>query len=181
VIFDDRDYHDLQAQQIAPRPEPDGRSSVVTAKDPHGEMYCLDVAQSDDKSLTTAVKNNEVRTVRVFEGIATGADDAGLPIVERNVLGELPLASDGSFNLKIPANTPIQIELLDDRGETLRSCRWIWSRNHEPRGCIGCHEDGELTPENWFVEALKEPSILLGKDVSKAGSQENDHANGESE
>jgi len=26
---------------------------------------------------------------------------------------------------------------------------------------VGCHEDGERTPENRFVEALKKPSVLL--------------------
>ena len=37
--------------------------------------------------------------------------------------------------------------LLDADGMGLRSCTWIWVRNNEPRGCIGCHEDGELTPD----------------------------------
>jgi hydrazine synthase alpha subunit-like protein len=181
VVFDDREYHDLQAQQIAPRPEPDGRSSVVTPKDPYGELYCLNVAESDDKSFTKAVKSKKVRTICVYEGKAIGEDETGLPIVEKHVLGEVPLAADGSFNLKVPANTPLQIHLLDDQGGTVRSCRWIWSRNHEPRGCIGCHEDGELTPENLFVDALKEPSILVGKDGSGTGSETNQHADGESE
>ena len=31
----------------------------------------------------------------------------------------------------------------------------------ETRGCIGCHEDGERTPENRFVKALDGPSIAL--------------------
>jgi hypothetical protein len=181
VVFDDKQYHDLQAQQVAPRSEADGRSSVVTPGDPYGELYCLDVGQSDDPSVAEAVKNNKVRTVRVYQGTATGVDEAGLPIVEKRVLGEVPLAADGSFNLKVPANTPVQIQLLDEKGETLRSCRWIWARNHEPRGCIGCHEDGELTPENWFVEALKEPSIRLGKGDSESPPEENRHADGESE
>ncbi len=43
---------------------------------------------------------------------------------------------------------------LDKEGIALRSCGWIWAKNHEPRGCIGCHEDGELTPANRLVEAL---------------------------
>lgn len=187
VVFDDRDYHDLQAQQIVARPEPDGRSSVVTAKDPHGELYCLNVAQSDDESITRAVKNKKAKTIRVYEGKATGLDETGLPIVEGHVLGEVPLAADGSFNLKVPANTPLQIHLVDDGGKTLGNCGWIWSRNHEPRGCIGCHEDGELTPENWFVDALKEHSTLIGKDapdigsIESANTTENKHSYGESE
>jgi hypothetical protein len=43
----------------------------------------------------------------------------------------------------------------------LRSCGWIWAKNREPRGCIGCHEDRELVPENWFVEAMHGPSVSL--------------------
>jgi hypothetical protein len=42
-----------------------------------------------------------------------------------------------------------------------RTCKWIWVRNKEPRGCIGCHEDGELTPENRMVKAVTRPSISL--------------------
>ena len=37
---------------------------------------------------------------------------------------------------------------------SLRSGAWIWVRNHEPRGCIGCHEDPELVPENRMVDAV---------------------------
>ena len=56
----------------------------------------------------------------------------------------IAVEEDGSFNLEVPANTPIELQLLDDDGMALRRCGWIWAKNHEPRGCIGCHEDGEL-------------------------------------
>jgi hypothetical protein len=71
------------------------------------------------------------------------------------------MAADGSFNIEVPANTPIELQILDDQDMALRSCAWIWAKNHEPRGCIGCHEDGELAPENVLVEALKRPSVKL--------------------
>jgi hypothetical protein len=31
--------------------------------------------------------------------------------------------------------------------------------NHEPRGCIGCHEDGELVPTNRLPAAVTVPSV----------------------
>jgi cytochrome c553 len=68
---------------------------------------------------------------------------------------------DGSFNLEIPANTPVQLQTVDGDGLALRTCTWIWVRNHESRGCIGCHEDGELVPENRFAQALGQPSVNL--------------------
>ena len=36
----------------------------------------------------------------------------------------------------------------------LRTSAWIWAKNKENRGCIGCHEDGERTPDNVFAKAL---------------------------
>jgi hypothetical protein len=76
-------------------------------------------------------------------------------------LGETGIHPDGSFQISVPANTPIQLQALDEDGLALRSCGWIWSKNAEPRGCIGCHEDGESTPENSYVDALKRPAVAL--------------------
>ena len=79
----------------------------------------------------------------------------------RRLLGEAPLAEDGSFHLSIPANTPVEIQLLDADGMALRSCAWIAARNHFNQGCIGCHEDPERTPPNRFVKAVQAPAAEL--------------------
>jgi hypothetical protein len=82
-------------------------------------------------------------------------------LAQRRILGEIDVEKDGSFNIEVPANTPIELQTLDADGMALPSCGWIWAKNHEPRGCIGCHEDGELTPENVLVSAVTRPSIKL--------------------
>ena len=174
LIFDDPGYHDIQAKAVQPRPEPDGRSSVVTEKDPHGKLYCLNVYINDleePKWLPAGI----VKRLRVLEGIAIKSDTYiqqdeqglgisvnGIPtLAQRRILGEIDVEEDGSFNIEIPANTPIELQILDSEGMALRSCGWIWAKNHEPRGCIGCHEDGELTPENMLAKAVIQPSIQL--------------------
>jgi hypothetical protein len=180
-VYDDPEFHDIQAKLVRPRVEPDGRSSVVTEDDPHGKLFCLNA------NLTTAVPSglmppNVVRRLRVLEGMPIrtadseaylprldsspnalpGATVRGLPpLAARRILGEIDVADDGSFNIEIPANTSMELQTLDADGMAVQSCRWIWAKNHEPRGCIGCHEDGELTPENLFVEALQRPSLSL--------------------
>ncbi|MHC4180929.1 MAG: HzsA-related protein, partial [Planctomycetota bacterium] len=83
------------------------------------------------------------------------------PVAQRRILGEIDVEGDGSFNIEVPADTPVELQILDAAGMALRSCGWIWAKNHEPRGCVGCHEDGELTPENVFAEAVQRPSISL--------------------
>jgi hypothetical protein len=184
LVFDSPDYHDVQAKVICPRPEPDGRSSVVTEKDPSGRLYCLDVYMSRDVSKASIVSRassprfeggtpstqwmprGTVKRLRVLEGFtdirASNGSRDGTPLaVHRRILGEIDIEDDGSFNIEIPADTPVELQTLDSDGMALRSCGWIWARNHEPRGCIGCHEDGELTPENVLVKAVTRPSVKL--------------------
>ncbi len=178
VLHRDPRHHLVQPVALLPSPEPDGRSSVVDEGDPHGKLYCLNVAWDDVDD--TALPPGTVRRIRFLEGVGVSADQAaalrlptaltpcpgatrnGLPpLAQRRVLGEIDLQSDDSFQVAVPANTPIQIQTLDERGVALRTCGWIWAKNREPRGCIGCHEDGELTPENRLVEALALPAVQL--------------------
>jgi hypothetical protein len=171
LVFDSQEYHDMQAKVISPRPEPDGRSSVVSEKDPNGKLYCLDVYISDlDKP--GWMPRGTVKRLRVLEGlpdiqISNGSCDGNAPVIQRRILGEIDVEKNGSFNIEIPANTPIELQTLDVDGMALRSCGWIWARNHEPRGCIGCHEDGELTPENILVDAVINPSVKLNLPVER--------------
>lgn len=161
-IFDNPNYHDVQAKIIFPRSEPDGRSSVVTEKDPNGKLYCIDV-YINDLAKPEWMPRGTAKRLRVIEGSL----QAATPIIQRRILGEIDIEQDGSFNIEIPANTPIELQMLDADGIALRNCGWIWAKNHEPRGCIGCHEDGELTPENVFVDAVKNPSVKLVLPIEK--------------
>jgi outer membrane protein assembly factor BamB len=172
-IFDDPNYHDIQAKIVHSRPEPDGRSSVVTEKDPNGKLYCLDVYISD-LARPEWMPRGTVKRLRVLEGVlSAGAEipsvfrNEQMPQVQRRVLGEIDVEQDGSFNIEIPASTPVELQVLDTDGIALRSCGWIWAKNHEPRGCIGCHEDGELTPENVLVKAVTNPSVKLNLPVEQ--------------
>ncbi len=178
-LFRDPRFHSIEARLVHPHAEPDGRSSNVQEGDPHGKLYCLDIYTSDLKHPVGMVKGT-ARRLRVLEGVPRKIDGAhGLTgprngttgvqatavragaMAPRRILGEVSVEDDGSFNVAVPANTPIQLQLLDDRGMALRSCAWIWVKNHESRGCIGCHEDGELTPDDRFVKALANPSIIV--------------------
>jgi Hydrazine synthase alpha subunit middle domain/WD40-like Beta Propeller Repeat len=152
LIYDNPEYHDIQARLIAPREEPDGRASVVDETEPTGVLYCLSVYTNDLES-PEWMPPGTARRVRVLEAVS--------PKREARFLGEVAIEDDGSFNLRTPANIPIRVQVLDADGMALRSSAWIWNKNKENRGCIGCHEDGELTPENRFAQALARPSIPL--------------------
>ena len=72
------------------------------------------------------------------------------------LLGEAPVERDGSFFLQVAADQPLQMELLDGSGKTLkRQAGWFWIRRGEQRACVGCHAGPETAPENAV------PMILL--------------------
>ena len=81
-------------------------------------------------------------------------------------LGEVMVKEDGSFYLKTGANMPFRIEALNSQGETVRGpSGWIYLRPNERRGCVGCHADPELAPENIQPLAVKDPPVIIGPDL----------------
>jgi len=153
-IFDDPAWHDVQAKLVAPRPPPDARSSVVRDDDPLGTLYTVDVfiqepGREPDRERATRL--------RVVEGVAaTAARPAS-----RRLLGEVALADDGSYQVQVPANTPLELQLVDAGGAPLRTSTWLWVRNHAAQGCVGCHEDPERAPPNRLMKALARPAPVL--------------------
>ncbi len=152
-LLADPSWQSLAAKPIAPRAVPDARSSVVKDADPEGKLYTLDVNIND---LGTQLPPGTARRLRIVEGVP---GPAGPP--ERRLLGEIPLAEDGSYQVQVPANTPFELQLLDGDGLAIRSSAWVWVRNHGAQGCVGCHENPERTPPNRFVKALQSPAPVL--------------------
>ena len=65
----------------------------------------------------------------------------------RRILGTTPVAEDGSAVVRIPANTPIAIQPLDEDGKALQIMRsWFTAMPGEVLSCVGCHEDTETVP-----------------------------------
>jgi hypothetical protein len=152
--FAEKGWHAIQARPVAPRSMPDARSSVVRTDDADGTLYTVDV---DIHDLGAALPRGIAKSLRVVEGVPATADRP----VGRRILGEVPLADDGSYQVRIPANTSIQVQLLDADGLALRTSAWLWVRNHAAQGCVGCHEDPELTPPNRLMKALASPAPAL--------------------
>jgi hypothetical protein len=90
-----------------------------------------------------------------------------------STMGVVQAEEDGSFYLKVTADTPFQIRTLDGDGHTTgESCSWIWLRPNERRGCIGCHEDPELVPENNVPLAVKKDPVTVPVHISEIREKE---------
>ena len=159
-VFDDPKFHDVQAVLLAPRRQPDGHSTVVTTADNYGALYGLN-CYTTSPARAAGTKPGEVKRIRFLEGMA-GAQPGTNDLVPRRLVGEAPVEADGSFNVELPADTPLLLQTVDERGLALGTCGWIWVKPRENRACIGCHEDPELVPENEYVQSLRRlPNRLL--------------------
>lgn len=166
-IFDSPDHDDLQARPLRPRKSPDGHSTVVDTRAQTGVFYGMNSYIANDM-MQPHLTPGSIKRVRFVEGVLQTANTSYTPAmpkgvlpVPRRLIGEAPVETDGSFNVEVPANTPILLQTLDQYGLALATSGWIWVQPKETRGCIGCHEDPELVPENEYVLALRRPSNKL--------------------
>jgi Hydrazine synthase alpha subunit middle domain len=71
------------------------------------------------------------------------------------VNGTAPVAPDGSFYVKVPADQPIRFALLDRSGKVQRAQRgWFWIRAGEQRICVGCHTGPARSTDNRVPQVL---------------------------
>jgi hypothetical protein len=148
MLDPDPGYDAIEPVVAVTRPAPKRFESVVDLQRATGELYCLDADHSDLPVDRAPGSSSSSASVRIHSAEGT--------------LGEVQLEEDGSFYIEVPADTPLQLETLDAEGRVVRGpSAWIWVRPNERRGCIGCHEDRELAPENRVPRAVEKPPVAL--------------------
>ncbi len=161
-LFQDPNWESVEAIPLWIRTEPQGLISSLVDSESTADIQCLNVYDSDQPE-SAEIKKGEVKRVRLVEGVPVSEQRTGeiaprmlsLPWSRTRILGEAPVESDGSFFLKLPGDTPFYIQALNEEGMALMTMpNWIWIRRGTSRGCIGCHENKELAPENRVTEAL---------------------------
>lgn len=75
----------------------------------------------------------------------------------KRVIGTVPVHEDGSANFRIPANTPVSLQPLDQDGKALQLMRsWMTAMPGEVVQCNGCHESQNTAP-------LRKPTLALNQ------------------
>ncbi len=83
------------------------------------------------------------RDVRKFDNSAFGPAGLGM----REILAYAPVEPDGSIKIKVPANVPFSLEVLDKNGRRVgvRHGSWLQLMPGEVRTCNGCHDATQNT------------------------------------
>lgn len=84
----------------------------------------------------------------------------------REIIGYTPVDPDGSVKVKVPANVPLAISILDKNGRRIgaRHQNWIQVRPGETLECNGCHTHNEGLPHGraGAITALNEGARTSG-------------------
>ncbi len=74
----------------------------------------------------------------------------------KRVMGTVPVADDGSAYFRVPANTPIAVQPLDEEGKALQLMRsWFTAMPGEVLSCAGCHESQNTAPPAKLAQAIR--------------------------
>jgi hypothetical protein len=104
-----------------------------------------------DTGVTTATQR-PARFLRIIKAVSMADDDVvdidgtafgrSSQQLMREIIGYAPIEPDGSVMVKVPANVPLAISVLDENGRRIseRHQNWIQVKPGETLECNGCHD-----------------------------------------
>ena len=148
VIVEYTDYHVLDPVMISAYERPRHLPDEVNKMETTGQLLSQNInltALQHDNNGTGRVQATHIEVLRMNRS-----------------LGIVKAEEDGSVYLKILADTPFRLQTLDQNGQVVNGpSAWLWLRPFERRGCVGCHEDPELVPENLIPLAVKNLPVSI--------------------
>jgi len=145
-IYKDSELSSVEAVPVAAHLAPRWYWSTLNPEAKVGYFICLDASMSAD-----AAKGRLSPLPTAMRVLALD------PATQKAIsLGQAPVEQDGSFYIAVPPDRPVRFELLNAEGKVVRAQQsWIWARPGEEHGCVGCHEDRAVAPENRWPLALR--------------------------
>jgi len=140
----------LTAQENALTPFP-----LITPANPDLDtrQFIADIARLKDPMQTTA-DQRPARFVRISQALPIPEEFTVQPLSEtefvlQKIVGYAPVEPDGSVKIKVPADVPISISVLDKYGRAYENhSNWIQVRPGETLTCHGCHAPSKNTALN---------------------------------
>ena len=149
LIYRDPRISSLWARPVEPRTLPPlAHSSVdaeLAARDA-GTFALGKVTEAWPKPFPADRPITALRVFHVINKTTPNIDQpkvgAGLGSVGREVLGTVPVESDGSAYFEVPARMPVYFQALDKEGHAVQTMRSVvYLQPGERESCLGCHED----------------------------------------
>ncbi|MEI7901899.1 MAG: hypothetical protein WCK89_16730, partial [bacterium] len=151
-------YEDPSVASFSPivirkRKRPPVIPSALSPKAPgYGTVYVQNVylTRNDPER---KIKPGMIKAIRVNAlGVQPRADRSPcsmtVPVeLPKKIIGTVPVGADGSACFKVPAETSLQMQVLDENGMAILTERSLfYLQKGENRSCVGCHEQSGASP-----------------------------------
>lgn len=152
LIYRDPSISCFMPIPLRPRPRPPVLPDTTDPKQHYAVCSVSDIGKG-----VPGVDRRRIKYLRISHGVAwpycnTYGGQRYEPDVKSvminwnpaRIIGEVPVEPDGSVQFRVPVDTPVYFQLLDERRQELRRMRsFISFQPGEVRGCVGCHETRE--------------------------------------
>ena len=167
LLREEPDFVLFQPIPLRKRPVPPVVPSKVELEQQTALVYLSDLYAG---SGLAGVPKGTIKALRLFTYTYSYRGMGGLlgtigmdgPWDIKRVLGTVPVSPDGSAYFRAPANTPIAVQPLDDRGMAVQQMRsWFTAMPGETLSCVGCHEKQNMAPPAQPLLAMRrEPDVI---------------------
>ncbi len=154
---------------ILPRPVPHRRPASIDLRSQEAFLYVQDIYAG---SALPGMVRGSVKSLRVVAydlppAAATVALEGGAA-TPRAVLGEVPVAADGSAFLTVPAQVPLTVQALGQDGKLIQTMRsWVTLQRGERLSCVGCHDHPNHAPLRTTPSAFRAAPATLAAGLGR--------------
>jgi hypothetical protein len=160
---------------LIPRERPPVRPDLTVAGEKEGTMFITNVYEGRGlngkypNAFTPQIPKGKAKFLRIFSyhwaywntgNFTSIGQFSGYDI--KRIIGTVPIEDDGSVAFKVPANTPISMQVLDEDGAALQIMQsWTIAMPGENVSCVGCHEKtNDVTPATTTIASRKPPQTI---------------------
>ncbi len=167
LLCDEPGYAMLEPIPLRKTPTPPIIADKVDTSRKDALIYMIDVYHGPGLA---GIPRGTVKKLRVYTyqfsyrgmGGLLGSIGMDGPWDIRRVMGTVPVEPDGSTSFRVPANTPIAVQPLDEEGKSLQTMRsWFTAMPGETLSCVGCHDrQNTVTPNRRTLASRRTPSTI---------------------
>ncbi len=166
LLYRDLNIASLWPVPVRPRPRP-ARTTTLAESEPAGEgtFFVQNIYTS-----WPALHGEAIRALRIVQVLPKSTPHANTPTVGlanaspgKQVLGTVPVETDGSAYFRAPAGIPLAFQALDEQGRAVQMMRSVtYLQPGEHAACIGCHESrlSAPPPGSTALAIRRSPSVI---------------------
>lgn len=149
------------------RPTPPRIGKQIDETQAYGTFTSGDVRERQSDGQPTNIDLTKVSGIRFIRALqfSQGSVNTGRKTdqgIATQILGDVPVQDDGSWAANVPANVPIQFELLDKDNRVIVAHKpWVQVTGGETMRCVGCHADHSQAAKVQTLKARQGDPITL--------------------